>query len=465
LLCEFETKLKPLSLGRCEVKKTLFALVFLALFFTQGLAQERFLIKISQITPEKIKLLSESGIRVYAKTADFYLAEGAPENLDFLKTAGVDYKVLDPESEYALYYFVFAKPGEDISQYLDQIKEKVQVLDAEGEKAIIKGHPRKIEELTSFGLELRLIKRKPLPLKPEPELPLISKGKALAYDPLIAEIIGKVTTSELAGWDSSLSGEHPVTIGGNPDTLLTRYTYTDKCDRAAQYLKEQFESFGLTAWYDTFTIGPSTYYVMDIVSTPGGDTAWLGCYYSGVWKTTDAGNSWYNISGTDYYDLWALSAPTPDTLYGAGNYGVIIKSTDGGESWFELSSPTTQSLRGAYFDGAQTGWVTGYGGIIYYTSNGGQNWTSQSSGTTSNLYEITFVDDTTGWITGSGGKILHTTDRGTNWSSQTSGTTGIIFGIDFATSDKGWVCGENGYLRYTTNAGTNWNSQTSGTTN
>ncbi|MDP3025110.1 MAG: M20/M25/M40 family metallo-hydrolase [candidate division Zixibacteria bacterium] len=437
--------------------------VILFCFVSQGLAQESFLIKVSAFTPEEIGILSSSGIKAYAKTADFYLAEATSQNLDYLKSSGISYEILDNEPEYSLYFFVYAKPGENISKYLTQIKEKAIVLEAKGERAIIKGHPRRIEELTSFGLELRLIKKKPLPLKPETELPFVSRGKVLAYDPLIAEIIQKVTTSELAGWDSSLSGEHPVTIGGNPDTLLTRYTFTAKCDRAAQYIKEQFESFGLTARYDTFTIPEVLpYYVMDIVSRPSGDNAWLGCIYSGVWKTTDAGNHWNNISGTSIYELWALSAPAPETLYGVGNYGVVIKSVDRGETWTQLSSPTSQYLRGVYFENGQSGWITGYAGSIYYTNNGGQSWTNQSTGVY-NLYEITFVNDSTGWVVGQNGRILKTVNRGTNWSTQTSGTTGIIFGVDFATPNKGWVCGQNGYLRYTTDAGTNWVSQTSGT--
>jgi len=448
------------------LKKVLFGLVLLVLsgLVSSGAAQENFLIKVSAFTPEEIEILSSSGIKAYAKTADFYLAEATSQNLDYLKSSGISYEILDNEPGYSLYYFVYAKPGEDISKYLNQIKEKAIVLEAKGERAIIKGHPRRIEELTSLGLSIKLIKKKPLPLVQEAEIPALLKGKALAYDPLIDTIINRITTAELAGWDSSLSGEHPVVIGGGPDTLLTRYTFTNKCDRAAQYLKEQFESFGLTAWYDTFTIHPYPYYIMDIVSTPDGNTAWLGGLYSGIWKSTDAGNSWYFISGTEYYDLWALSAPTPETLYGAGNGGLIIKSTDGGESWFQLSSPTSVSFRGAYFESSQTGWVTGYSGKIIFTTDGGASWTTQTSGTSYNLYEITFVDDTLGWVVGQNGRILRTTNRGTNWSSQSSGTTGIIFGVDFATPNKGWVCGQNGYLRYTTNAGANWNSVSSGTT-
>ena len=448
------------------MKRVLFGLVLLVLFgfVSQGVAQKSFLIKISPTTPEEIKLLSGSGIRAYAKTADFYLAEATAENLDYLKSVGIYYQTLDDEPEFSVYFFVYAKPGENISKYLDKIQEKATVLDAEGERAIIKGHPRRIEELTSLGLRLKLIKKRPLPFRDELEIPAVSKGKVLAYSPLVDTIIHRITTSELAGWDSALSGEHPVTIGGILDTILTRYTFTNKCDRAAQYLKEQFENMGLTAWYDTFTIPEIfPYYVMDIVSYQGdGDTLFLGCLYSGVWKTVDAGNHWNNIAGTEYYDLWALSAPAPETLYGVGNGGVVIKSVDAGETWTQLSSPTSNDLRGVYFENGQSGWITGYTGKIYYTNNGGASWTNQSTGT-ANLYEITKTNDTTLYVVGSSGRILKTVNRGTNWSTQTSGTTGIIFGVDFATPNKGWVCGQNGYLRYTTNAGANWASQTSGT--
>ena len=446
------------------MKKVLFGLVLFFVFglVSSGAAQESFLIKVSAFTPEEINLLSNSGIKAYAKTADYYLAEATSQNLDYLRSSGISFEILDSEPEFALYYFVYAKPGEEISKYLNQIKEKATVLDAKGDKAIVKGHPRRIEELTSLGLELRLIKRKPLPLKSETELPLVSRGKVLAYDPLIAEIIGKVTTSELAGWDSSLSGEHPVTIGGNPDTLLTRYTYTDKCDKAAQYLKEQFENMGLTAWYDTFSIATgSLIQTMDMVCTPTGDTAWLGEFNSGMWKTTDAGEHWYFKSS--YYGLRALSAPTPETLYGAGYYGLIIKSIDGGESWSQLSSPDTTYYRGIYFFNGQSGFVTGFAGTILYTTDGGQNWTNKTSGTSYNLYGITFIDEFEGWVVGQNGTILHTTDRGDTWTPQTSGTTSIILGVEFATRTKGWVCGYGGYLRYTSNAGTSWIAQTSGT--
>jgi photosystem II stability/assembly factor-like uncharacterized protein len=446
------------------VKKAILFLFTLFLLFSisKGKAQEGFLIKISSITSEKIEYLRDSGILVYAKTADFYLAEATNQNLDYLKTMGISYKILDDVPEFSLYFFVWARGNKNINEYLDKIREKAILLDAEGQRAIIKGHPKKIEELSSFGLSTKLIKRKPLPLEKTELLPTFEKA-ATTFSPIIDTVIQKVTTSELYNWVDSLSGEHPVTIGGSPCTIATRYTYANGNDKAAQFLKERFESLGLTAWYDTLAVLSYPTYVMDIVSTPDGNTAWLGCLNTGIWKTTDAGTSWYNITGTDIYDLWALSIPAPETLYAVGNGGVVIKSTDNGDSWSLLSSPTLQFLRGVYFEDTQNGWITGYGGTIYFTSDGGQNWTNQSTGS-ANLYEITFVDSDNGWVVGGSGTILHTTDRGTNWLSQTSGTGGIIFGIDFATPYKGWICAENGYIAYTTNAGTNWNSQISGTT-
>ena len=183
---------------------------------------------------------------------------------------------------------------------------------------------------------------------------------------------------------------------------------------------------------------------------------------SGIWKTTDAGNSWHNIYETNGYELWAIAAPCVETLYAVGRYGAILKSTDAGDHWFELSSPTSNYLRGTFFHNSQRGWVSGNYGALYLTTDGGQSWTSKNNDTTFDLYEITFVDLFNGWVVGTA-KILHTTDGGDTWSSQTSGTAGYIFGVDFATLTTGWVCGQNGYLSYTNNAGANWVKQTSGT--
>ncbi len=435
-------------------------LIIVTVMMSQSLGQD-ILIKISIQSAESVKTLSASKLKIVAKGGNYFLARVSQTDLQNLSRQGIAYLVLDQDSEPGLYYQVWCRPDEKIEKYSEEIEVRALLLDKEGSEGIIRGNPRKIEELTALGLSLRLIPRMPLPL--EPKVSIQAPRISSFTNPVVDTIMQRVTSSELTGYVADLSGENSVIIGGSPYTIDTRYTYTSGCDSAAQFIKEKFESFGLSAWYDTFTIFDQSY-IMDIVSTSSGDTAWAGGLYCGIFKTTNAGTNWTSISGTDSYDLWALSAPHPETLYGAGNNGLIIKSVDGGENWSVLTSPTSVSLRGTYFESPSAGWVSGYGGAIYFTTDGGNSWTNQSTGA-NNLYEIVFTDANNGWVVGQNGAILHTTNRGTNWNSQTSGTSVIIFGLDMATSQKGWICGQNGYLRYTSNGGTNWNSQTSGTVN
>ncbi|HEX9912981.1 MAG TPA: hypothetical protein VGB01_07035, partial [candidate division Zixibacteria bacterium] len=73
------------------MKKVLPGLLLLVFwgFVSQGVAQQSFLIKVSLSTSNEVKLLAGSGIKAYAKTADFYLAEGTSASLDYLSSHGI----------------------------------------------------------------------------------------------------------------------------------------------------------------------------------------------------------------------------------------------------------------------------------------------------------------------------------------------------------------------------------------
>src|SRR5438045_3081488 len=64
-------------------------------------------------------------------------------------------------------------------------------------------------------------------------------------DPVIQEIINQVTATEFNDLDGGLSGEHPVTVGGNSVTFATRYTPSSQGTLAEQYVYEYFQSLGL----------------------------------------------------------------------------------------------------------------------------------------------------------------------------------------------------------------------------
>jgi photosystem II stability/assembly factor-like uncharacterized protein len=87
-----------------------------------------------------------------------------------------------------------------------------------------------------------------------------------------------------------------------------------------------------------------------------GNTWFVGAVSGGIWKTTDAGQTWNNIS-TDIPNLaivsLAMSPSNTDVIYagtGEGYYNVdaikgngILKSTDKGQTWSQLSITTNTS--------------------------------------------------------------------------------------------------------------------------
>lgn len=128
---------------------------------------------------------------------------------------------------------------------------------------------------------------------------------------------------------------------------------------------------------------------------------WLaGSASGGVWKTTNAGNSWVLVT-PDLSNLattvLAMAASNPNTIYlgtgeGFGNIdGVqgngMYKSTDRGQTWSYL--PTTSNFddinRAIVDPNNENIVVVATNSGIYKTTNGGNNWTKVST--------LTFIQD------------------------------------------------------------------------
>ncbi len=92
--------------------------------------------------------------------------------------------------------------------------------------------------------------------------------------------------------------------------------------------------------------------VVDLDADPGGDTWFAGSASGGIWKTTDAGQSWLNLTPDLAFlstQALAQSISEPDILYaGTGegwlpgatviNGNGIYKTTDRGQTWTQLSA-------------------------------------------------------------------------------------------------------------------------------
>lgn len=261
---------------------------------------------------------------------------------------------------------------------------------------------------------------------------------------------------------------------------------------------------------------PSQYennYWLDVYFHPqNSNYGWI-CGFNGmVIYTTDNGNSWRGTVVPNAYHLESIHFPTLTIGYTSGVDG-IFKSTDGGASWFEIT-PTgardTTTFWGCYFlnanygilvgDGCGTGrrqhfWITSDGGnswsvflgseyntgmtdaILFpnglgFASSSGKIWISSDSGKTWSVFsnvgpslwqeEITQLGDSflvpySGYsCTGGGndGGMYFSTDYGGSWNRAQTGVP--MFGTFLVSNLKGWACGYSQTVYYTSNGGISW---------
>jgi photosystem II stability/assembly factor-like uncharacterized protein len=443
-----------------------FGLIFMGavLFFSfNGVsAQNKYLVKIDVSSSDQMGKLAKTKALVYAKTSKFFVGEAELGDLEYLKGEGVSYQVLDEPPEMGRYYLIWSRNKENIQTYLKRIEKTAQVLYLEDSFAIVKG-----EVFQAFDLPfLKVYKIPQIPLPLETKEPAFLESFTPEYNALVDEMIDQVDLGEITGFVSDLSGENPVIIGGVQDTLLTRVSYSPKCWRAAQYLKEKLEGFGLSTEYQLYYMSPvENSSFGSIKGTSDGETLWVGMHgYGGLLKTTDGGSDWFFLENSFGYSLYSIFFIEPGFLWGIGNYGLIVKSADGGESWSQEVSGTNEWLSDVYFLDSLRGWVVGSYGMILQTTDGGDSWVDRSIEPRYDYQAVTFEGDSLGWIVGLNGKILHTVDGGENWYFQTSGVNQGWSDVDFEDSLRGWVAGANGTIIHTVNGGGSWVSQSSGTT-
>ncbi|MCA6407423.1 MAG: T9SS type A sorting domain-containing protein [Cytophagales bacterium] len=205
---------------------------------------------------------------------------------------------------------------------------------------------------------------------------------------------------------------------------------------------------------------------------------WLaGSASGGVWKTTNAGNSWVLVT-PDLSNLattvLAMAASNPNTIYlgtgeGFGNIdGVqgngMYKSTDRGQTWSYL--PTTSNFddinRAIVDPNNENIVVVATNSGIYKTTNGGNNWTKVST--------LTFIQDlkaTPGnfsiqYSTRNGVGVLKSINAGDTWTLSNVGMGQMLrceIDISPVKTNRIFASCENGdspKMLMSDNAGVSW---------
>jgi gliding motility-associated-like protein len=166
-----------------------------------------------------------------------------------------------------------------------------------------------------------------------------------------------------------------------------------------------YRSFNNGATWDTIKVGPlgttgtqaQQFVTFRGIEFPSRNVGYICGNRGAVYKTTNAGTTWTNISpfpainispagfpnaAVSYSDILALDENTVfviGNMFTNANNRRIYKTTDGGATWTDISSNigllSGGNLNGILMHDVNNGYVAVPGGVLYKTNNGGTSWT------------------------------------------------------------------------------------------
>ena len=187
------------------------------------------------------------------------------------------------------------------------------------------------------------------------------------------------------------------------------------------------------------------------------DTGWSVGELGAIIKTTDGGNTWYNIETIYKKTIRTIGSYTGEKIIAAGDSGLIIISTDYGETWATIQSGTDKNFWNIQFITAQIGWLVGEGSSAFKTTDSGDTWINQPTPLSGYPYwDVSFLDTSFGYICTNSGLILRTLDGGLNWDVKQAGDNYGLYTISAVTRTKATAIGFPGKHVYTSDGGENW---------
>jgi hypothetical protein len=245
--------------------------------------QERSLVLIERTSSKTTEELLSAGVLVVREFGQRLVAVAGKEDLGRIEGMGLRYKILDEDITGKTYYTVFL--GDE--RRARSAALRVDILEREGFQAVVRASPTEADALAAEGIELARVFLTAMRVKPPtgPILPPIP----LEPDPLIQEMVASVSIARI---DSRVQ---------RLQDFVTRYSAHDSCLAAAQWIKAQFESYGIDSVY--FHVWSEQYHDNVVAVLPGTThPEWnviIGGHYDSVTSTpSNAPGADDNASGT-----------------------------------------------------------------------------------------------------------------------------------------------------------------------
>ena len=289
---------------------------------------------------------------------------------------------------------------------------------------------------------------------------------SLALLILVAPLIGASTLAHagLNVWTrSGPDGRIPNSLVVAPNTPATLYVSTSSgvfksVDAGASW-------YPVNSGLDTFT--PANGLLAIDPTHP--DTLYLTRQFSGVYKTTTGGRRWA-VAGTLPAPILAIAVDplTPSRIYIGTQGGGIYRSLDSGASWLPASTGLNpaSSIAALVTDPHTSGtlYASAQGSGLFKTTDGGQHWTAFgagfNTGTTVQTVVIDPLTPSTMYAGTSSAGVFKSTDAGVNWNPLTNGLDSFSsvssLVVDPVTPATLYAGTNSGKLYRTTNSGASW---------
>lgn len=196
------------------------------------------LIAVNSPQPGTAAELLNSGLTVVRDLERYLLAVGGDRETAMLTGMGLAWTVLDEAIGGKTYYTVGIRAGADIAD----IEAHGRVLRFDGLEAVVEASPESAERMIGPGFEIARVFMRPIRLRaarqaPEPVLRTPAPAAPQAADPMIQQMVDAVSSSTI---DSNVQ---------RLQNFVTRYSTTDSCQAAANWIKATFESYGIDSVY------------------------------------------------------------------------------------------------------------------------------------------------------------------------------------------------------------------------
>jgi hypothetical protein len=212
-----------------------FGLVVSLLAFSRPVA----LVKIAKGAPGLVDILKAHQTEVLQELETCYLARADRDELASLRKHGVPVSVLDRDSRGKEYFLL---PASSLSR-LKAVSSAGQILQVEPSLYVFWTDGEDLQTLLPTD-----IRRKPL--SRSSILPFLRPARGsegltfeLKANDVIQTIVSQVSRANLKAYVQALQD------------FETRYTTTAGCDAAGQFILGRFQSLGLEAWFQSFTVG------------------------------------------------------------------------------------------------------------------------------------------------------------------------------------------------------------------